>query len=106
MCDLQMVSVSGAQPQKKLFRPPYGRIKFGQADVLSKHYEIIMWDVLTGDYSGLISPETCLEKTIQSTEPGSIVVFHDSIKAKKNLYYVLPKYLEYCSEQGYSFLAL
>ncbi|MGR3809053.1 polysaccharide deacetylase family protein [Jiulongibacter sp. NS-SX5] len=79
---------------KKLFRPPYGRIKRAAIKKLKEEYEIIMWTTLSQDYDQRISPTKCLKETIKATKPGSIVVFHDSQKAFKNLQYVLPRYLE------------
>lgn len=86
-----------------LFRPPYGRLKRKQAKEILKTHKIIMWSVLTMDYSPDISPEKCLERAIRGTKSGSIVVFHDSIKAEKNLRYALPKFLKYLDEKGYRF---
>ncbi len=90
----------------KLFRPPYGRIKRKQANVLLSDYEIVMWDVLSGDFSQNLSPETVLKKTIKHTEAGSIVLFHDSIKANKRMSYALPRFLEHFSTQGFQFSKL
>jgi peptidoglycan/xylan/chitin deacetylase (PgdA/CDA1 family) len=88
-----------------LFRPPYGRITRKQIRLLS-NYKIIMWDVLSIDYNKRLSPETCLRNTINACRAGSIVVFHDSYKAEKNMSYVLPRLLEHFSERGYSFKAI
>ncbi|MBN8578539.1 MAG: polysaccharide deacetylase family protein [Cytophagales bacterium] len=85
------------------FRPPYGRITRAQINALQHHYRIVMWDVLTNDYDKSLSPERCLQGTRQATRPGSIVVFHDSYKAEKNLTYVLPRYLDYLQAEGYTF---
>ena len=85
-----------------LFRPPYGRIKKDQIKSLTR-YRIIMWDVLTQDYSASNSPEKCLYGSITATRPGSIVVFHDSVKAERNLKYVLPRYLQHLTDNGFSF---
>ena len=90
----------------RLFRPPYGRIKRSQSKVVLQDKQIIMWDVLSGDFSNGITPEICLKKSIQHTHPGSIVLFHDSIKAAKNMLHTLPRYLEHFTEQGYKFEAL
>jgi peptidoglycan/xylan/chitin deacetylase (PgdA/CDA1 family) len=88
---------------EKLFRPPYGKIKSKQSQFLRKRgYKIIMWDVLSKDYDTTITPEECLNNVISNVEPGSIIVFHDSIKAFKNLEYVLPKTLEYLKTEGYT----
>ena len=65
-----------------------------------------MWDVLSGDFDQTISEEKCLKNVISKTREGSIIVFHDSLKAKKNLYYTLPKVLEYFSEKGFEFCSL
>lgn len=90
----------------RLFRPPYGRIKRSQSKVVLEERQIIMWDVLSGDFSPNLTPEICLKKSIQHTHPGSIVLFHDSIKASKNMLYTLPRYLEHFVERGYRFEAL
>ncbi|HRI80224.1 MAG TPA: polysaccharide deacetylase family protein [Cyclobacteriaceae bacterium] len=91
-----------AQP---LFRPPYGRIKRSQISLL-KQYQIIMWDVLTHDYLQSLSPEDCLKGAIQATRPGSIVVFHDSLKAERNMKYALPRYLTHFKNLGFTFKVL
>lgn len=92
--------------QSRLFRPPYGKLRPSQANFLQRHYRIIMWDVLSGDFDKNIKPEDCLQNVIQHTGPGSIVVFHDSLKAKSNLAYTLPRVLEHFSNLGYEFAAL
>ncbi|MBO0951466.1 polysaccharide deacetylase family protein [Fibrella forsythiae] len=89
-----------------LFRPPYGRIKKSQAAGLDNEFSVVMWDVLTGDFDQTLAPETVLQKSIQYTEPGSIVVFHDSLKAWKNLRYALPRYLAHFTDLGYQFRAV
>lgn len=89
-----------------LFRPPYGRLKPRQAQFLQRHYRIVMWDILSGDFDPKISKEQCLSNVINNVEGGSVIVFHDSLKAKEKLQYVLPKVLEYFSQRGYSFNAL
>lgn len=65
-----------------------------------------MWDVLTHDYAKSLSPGNCLKGSIAATRPGSIVVFHDSLKAEKNMTYVLPRYLDHFTNQGYTFKSL
>ncbi|MBA4155029.1 polysaccharide deacetylase family protein [Flavobacterium sp.] len=86
----------------KLFRPPYGKIKPSQSIYLRKiGYKIIMWDVLSADFDTTISKEKCLENVLKNVESGSIIVFHDSIKAFPNLEYTLPKTLEFLSKNGY-----
>jgi peptidoglycan/xylan/chitin deacetylase (PgdA/CDA1 family) len=111
--------------QTNFFRPPYGRIKFSQIKKLKNQkldgrYEnnnfqesqisnlksqisMIMWDVLSGDFDIHLSPEKCLQNVIKHTENGSIVVFHDSLKAWERLEHVLPKALEYWKKEGYEF---
>lgn len=93
--------------QKKLFRPPHGRIRPIQAKILRKKgYKIIMWDVLSGDFDQGLSKELCLELTIKNIKNGSIVVFHDSDKSFKNLDFVLPKVLEHFTQEGFDFKSL
>lgn len=89
-----------------LFRPPYGKIKPTQINYLKKKYKIIMWDVLTKDYDESLAGEDCFEKVHKNCKPGSIVVFHDSLKAEKRLRIALPKTLDYLSKEGYTFSSL
>jgi peptidoglycan/xylan/chitin deacetylase (PgdA/CDA1 family) len=88
-----------------LFRPPYGRITKKQIHTLSE-YKIIMWDVLSVDYNKNLSRERCLHNTIRATRPGSIIVFHDSYKAEKNLTFALPAFIDHFLEQGFTFHSL
>ena len=89
-----------------LFRPPYGRMKPKQAQFLLRHYQIVMWDVLSGDFDGSITNEQCYRNVVDHVRPGSIVVFHDSLKAKEKMQYTLPRVLKYFAHQGYRFDAL
>ena len=89
----------------KFFRPPYGRITPSQIRAL-KDYKIIMWDVLSFDYSKNISPEDCLKNTIKAVRPGSIIVFHDSLKAEKNMRFAVPRLIEHFQHKGFSFKTL
>lgn len=89
--------------QKALFRPPYGKVKRSQLRILKAQYDVIMWDVLTYDFDPELAPELCLEKAIQYTVPGSIVVFHDSVKSIDKVRHVLPRYLEHFAERGFEF---
>ncbi|MFT5436897.1 MAG: peptidoglycan/xylan/chitin deacetylase (PgdA/CDA1 family) [Ulvibacter sp.] len=87
---------------QSLFRPPYGKITTKQSKILQKRgCKIIMWDVLSADYNTSISEEKCLQNVLKSIVPGSIVVFHDSVKAEKNLRYTLPKVLDFISKKGW-----
>lgn len=87
-----------------LFRPPYGKIKPSQSKAIRQlGYKIIMWDVLSYDFDPTISAEKCLENVISNTEQGSIIVFHDSVKAEKNLKYALPKAIQILKDKGFVF---
>ncbi|OYX86267.1 MAG: polysaccharide deacetylase family protein [Flavobacteriales bacterium 32-34-25] len=90
--------------KSKIFRPPYGKIKLAQAKKLrQKGYKIIMWDVLSADFDQSITKEECLNNVLSNTKSGSIIVFHDSLKAFKNLEYTLPKVLQHLTENNFSF---
>ncbi len=89
-----------------LFRPPYGKITKFQLKALRSeklNLKTIMWDVLSGDFDTSIKPENCYLNVINNAKSGSIVVFHDSVKALPNLQFTLPKVLEYFSEKGFQF---
>lgn len=86
----------------RIFRPPYGRITRSQARKIKyMGYSIVMWDVLSADFDATISPEKCLQNVLKNVVPGSLVIFHDSVKAFKNLEYALPRTLEYLKANGY-----
>jgi peptidoglycan/xylan/chitin deacetylase (PgdA/CDA1 family) len=88
----------------KLFRPPYGKIKTTQSKKLRQlGYKIIMWDVLSADFDQSISPEKCLENVLKSTQSGSVIVFHDSVKALQNLEYALPRAIAKLKQKGFEF---
>ncbi|HKO75723.1 MAG TPA: polysaccharide deacetylase family protein [Flavobacterium sp.] len=90
--------------QSLLFRPPYGKIRKSQSKKLHQlGYKIIMWDVLSADFDQTITPEKCLENVLQNVQSGSIIVFHDSLKAFKNLEYTLPRSLEILKQRGFIF---
>ena len=86
----------------KLFRPPYGKMKYSQSTAIRKlGYQIVMWDVLSADFDTAVSKEKCLENVLRNIRSGSIVIFHDSQKAYPNLKYVLPRVLEFFKEKKY-----
>ena len=86
----------------KLFRPPYGKLKSAQAnELIRKGFKIIMWDVLSADFDTSVSAEDCANNVLKNIKPGSIVIFHDSLKAFKNLEHALPATLKYIEEKGY-----
>ncbi|RYF09338.1 MAG: polysaccharide deacetylase family protein, partial [Flavobacteriales bacterium] len=105
--------------QTNLFRPPFGRIKKSQIKSLKSVFssrfsasksiiancqlQIVMWDVLSGDFDLNLSPEKCYQNVINNTQNGSIIVFHDSLKAFERLQDALPKVLKYLTEKGYQF---
>ena len=111
--------------QTSLFRPPFGRIRKSQVfslesivlspesnflpkidsrlETKDSRLNIVMWDVLSGDFDTSLSPQKCYHNVVKNTENGSIIVFHDSLKAFERLQYALPKAIEYLSNEGYQF---
>lgn len=101
---IKNVGKAAEEIHSNLFRPPYGRTSFKQARLLKKKgYKIIMWDVLAMDWDKNLTPNACYHNVITHTEDGSIVVFHDSLKASKNLKAILPEVLENLKLKGFSF---
>ena len=88
--------------QTDLFRPPYGKLKYTQRKEL-KEKRIVMWDVLSKDYLMTLDPEEVLVSTINATESGSIIVFHDNWKAERNMKYAVPRFIDHFQAQGFSF---
>jgi len=90
----------------KLFRPPYGRISPSQIKHLKKDYKIIMWSALSYDFDARVSKKECLERSIKNSTAGTIIVFHDSEKAKEKMLFALEGYLKHFSKSGIEFCAL
>ena len=97
------VDLAARYINSKLFRPPHGHMRFNQLLFLKKKYKIIMWDVVTRDYSWRLNADQVFENVKKYTRNGSIIVFHDSIKAEPRMKEALPKSIEWLIEQGYTF---
>ena len=101
---LNNIKKCGELVDSNLFRPPYGKIKKSQIAKIQTEFpdmKIIMWDVLSGDFDRNLKSEKCLRKVLAKTCPGSIVVFHDSLKAFERLEYVLPIALKVWNKKGF-----
>jgi len=93
----------------EFFRPPYGRItKFQLKALQGEKFKLktMMWDVLSGDFDIKVSSENCYLNVVNNVKPGSIIVFHDSVKAFPRLEYALPRVLNFFSEKGFQFKTL
>lgn len=102
-CRMKLNSQFAIQ-NSQIFRPPYGKITPWQSFKLRKlGYKIIMWDVLSKDYAASISAEMCYENVIKNVSSGSIIVFHDSNKAKENVLNSLEKTIETLKSKGFKF---
>lgn len=91
---------------KRLFRPPHGRLTLSQYHQLTELYEVVMWSVLTQDFSSTDSSDDALQKSIRATRPGSIVVFHDNVKSEKKMRYMLPRFIDHFLAKGFEFKLL
>lgn len=89
--------------KSKLLRPPYGKIKPSQIRKLRNDYRLVAWTVISYDWDKALSPDDCYDNVIKNAGDGSIIVFHDSEKAVKNMLPTLTKVLEYYSEKGFIF---
>lgn len=89
-----------------LFRPPHGLMRWGQSHVLRERFDIIMYDIVTRDYDRDLHPEVVLNNVKRFARNGSIIVFHDSIKAERNLRFALPRAIEWLKQQGYELLPI
>lgn len=89
-----------------LFRPPHGLIRWAQANAIKRHYNIVMYDLVTRDYSRKLNGEQVIQNVKKYVRNGSIIVFHDSLKAERNLRYALGPSIEWLLEQGYEFHTL
>jgi peptidoglycan/xylan/chitin deacetylase (PgdA/CDA1 family) len=89
-----------------LFRPPYGKLTPRTLFALRNKYRIIMWDVISCDFDERVSAEQVEKNVIENATNGSIIVFHDSVKAAPRMLEVLPAILKHYTELGFSFLKL
>ena len=89
--------------QSPLFRPPHGLLRWAQSKVLRGRFTIIMYDLVTRDYSKKLRPEQVLANVKRYARNGSIIVFHDSLKAERNMKWALPRAIEWLQEKGYNF---
>lgn len=92
--------------KSNLFRPPYGRVKPSQLRNLRKKYAVIMWSLMSGDFDIKLDRNKCLESLLNNSKSGDIVVFHDSLKAKDNVQYILPRYLKFLQENNFLLLPI
>ena len=89
-------------PQNKLFRPPYGKITTAQISLLKEKYKIILWDVLSWDFSKKRTPKRVKQNVLKNTKNGSIIVFHNNQKSFRNLR-VLKETIQELKKQGFRF---
>ena len=86
-----------------LFRPPHGWMRLAQYFWLGRKYRIVMWDLVTRDYSKWMTAEGVLNNVKRYARNGSIITFHDSLKSIDKLHYALPEAIKWLKEQGYAF---
>ncbi len=103
-CQEVMVSNSGSST---LFRPPYGKCTSAQSKaILKQNQQIIMWSIISKDYKAGLTKEQCFHRIKKKAKPGSIIVFHDSLKAEINMKYALEKTLEAFSDYKFKKIEL
>ncbi len=92
--------------KSNLFRPPYGRITKSQAKALKSRNQIIMWDVLPGDFDEFCTAEKAVERIKTNAQNGSIIVLHDSQKHGEKMLAILPEALKWLKSEGYEMCAI
>lgn len=93
--------------QGRLFRPPHGHVRFSQfRNLRNAGYKVVMWDVVTRDYSPHMTPQDVLRNVQRYVRNGSIIVFHDSLKAEQNMRWAMPRAVEWLLNEGYAFRLL
>lgn len=89
-----------------IFRPPYGRITNRQINALRKRFQVVMWDVLAGDFEDGLSGEDCVAVVMRRVRPGSIIVFHDNLISQERMRHAMPIVVEKLLREGYHFSIL
>jgi peptidoglycan/xylan/chitin deacetylase (PgdA/CDA1 family) len=100
---LANIDKASAYISSDLYRPPHGIMRMSQYRALCERYRIIMWDLVTRDYNPKLTGEQVLDKVKRYARNGSIITFHDSLRATHNLYYALPRAIEWLLAEGYEF---
>jgi peptidoglycan/xylan/chitin deacetylase (PgdA/CDA1 family) len=103
---LRSVALGRKEIKSSYFRPPYGQITRAQVSALKGKYKIVMWDIITGDFDQKISEDQCVKNVLNNVKRGSIIVFHDSVKAAPRMIPALKTVLKELKERGYKFSAL
>ncbi len=86
-----------------LFRPPHGWLRNRQYHFLKRHYKLVMWDLVTRDYSKRLNADDVFENVKRYARPGSIITFHDSLRSADKLWSALPRSIEWLQKEGYEF---
>lgn len=89
--------------QTNLFRPPHGWMKWSEYIRLGRRYRVVMWDVVTRDYSRWVTAQDVVNNVKRYVRNGSIITFHDSMKSIEKLKSALPESIQWLKEQGYEF---
>ena len=97
------VEKANAYIQSRLFRPPHGWMRLAQYAFLSRKYKVVMWDLVTRDYSKWMTGRGIVNNVKRYARPGSIITFHDSLKSIEKLHYALPESIKWLEKQGYAF---
>ncbi len=97
------VEKANAYIRSHLFRPPHGWMRLAQYALLSRKYKVVMWDVVTRDYSKWMTAQDVVNNVKRYTRPGSIITFHDSLKSIDKLQTALPASIEWLQQEGYRF---
>ena len=100
------VEKANAYIKSHLFRPPHGWMRLAQYALLSRKYRVVMWDVVTRDYSKWMTAPDVVNNVRRYVRPGSIVTFHDSLKSIEKLQTALPESIEWLRSEGYEFRLL
>ncbi|MGC9151041.1 MAG: polysaccharide deacetylase family protein [Microbacter sp.] len=103
---LDNVDAAAQWIDSNLMRPPHGQMTFNIYRALSPKYQIVFWDLITRDYNQSLTPESVWKMVKKKVRSGSIVVFHDSLKAQRNMLYTLPLTIEYLQHEGYKLKTL
>ena len=97
------VEHANAYIRSHLFRPPHGWMRLIQYFLIMRRYKVVMWDLVTRDYSKWTTAQDVVANVRRYARPGSIITFHDSLKSVEKLRTALPQSIEWLREQGYAF---
>lgn len=102
---MEILKKLGVKP--KFFRPPWGHFSLSGIKEMKKgNFNIVLWNVMVGDWKGSITSQEIADRLLRKTEKGDIICLHDgrgTNHAPKRTVEALKIVLPIWKSQGFNF---